>query len=496
MIPKPLLILLAALLAPATIARADGPTFEREIGPILAKRCATCHNTKKVDNVDLSGGLALDSFEAATRGTAEHRVVEPGKPDESELYRRLIDPDEDRRMPMMDDPLPEDQRELIKRWIADGAPRGLTIASATTTPKVIRRLVRSLDVVLASPKKGGDSLALKVGPLPAVAALAFRGDGRLLAIGTSGRVVLWDLDDRRPSAVLGEIPGPVHALAFSRDGRRLAVGAGLAARSGTVRIYEVPGGTLLHDFEGHTDAVYAVALRPDGGQLASAGFDQTVRTWSLLDGQPMGVFKGHSSFVDDLAYTPDGQSLLSAGKDGSIRRIDAATTRGARTYSDHDEEVLALAVRPDGSGFVSAGLEPQIRWWATDRDKPIRKVGGHSGPVHALAFSGDGKHLISAGGDATVRLWDGASGTFRRRLPGPTDWQYAVALDAHGRRAAAAGWDGLVRVWDAESGALQQTLIVPPTDDPGWTAWLAVGPEGEWISSDDLKELVRTVKNK
>lgn len=490
-------ILLAALLAPAAIAAADEPpTYERDVGPILAKRCAACHNAKKLDDPDLSGGLALDSFEAATRGTAEHRVIEPGKPDASELYRRLVDPDEDRRMPMLDDPLPEPQTSMIRAWIAAGAPRGMPVARPATTPKAPTRAARTLDVVLSSPKKDGPAIALKVGPLPAVGALAFRGDGRLLAIGTSGRVVLWDLDDQQPAAVLGDLPGPIHALAFSRDGRRLALGAGLPARSGSVRVYAVPGGALLHDFEGHTDAVYAVALRPDGRQLASAGYDQTVRTWSLVDGRPLGVFTGHSSVVDDLAYTPDGHSLISAGKDGGIRRIDAETAQGARTYSDHEDEVLALAVRPDGSGFVTSGMEPQLRWWSLDRDKPTRKVGGHSGPVHALAFSGDGRHLISAGGDGTVRLWDGASGTFRRRLPGPTDWQYAVALSADGHLAAAAGWDGLVRLWDTETGALQLTLIVPPSDQAHATSWLALAPDGHWTASDDLRELVRVPEKK
>src|SRR6185437_12390793 len=108
------------------------PTYERDIKPLLAKRCATCHAAKKVDDPDISGGLALDSYEAALAGTKAHKVIEPRKPEASELVRRLTDPDEDRRMPLQDKPLGEPQRRLIERWIAAGAPRGEASAHDTT----------------------------------------------------------------------------------------------------------------------------------------------------------------------------------------------------------------------------------------------------------------------------------------------------------------------------------------------------------------------------
>src|SRR4051794_25069692 len=72
--------LLTMLLVVAMPCWADGPpTYERDIRPLLARRCTVCHNAKKLADPDISAGLALDTFEAALAGTKDHRVVVAGK---------------------------------------------------------------------------------------------------------------------------------------------------------------------------------------------------------------------------------------------------------------------------------------------------------------------------------------------------------------------------------------------------------------------------------
>jgi WD40 repeat protein len=491
------------------------PTYERDIKPLFARRCVVCHKTSHRDDPDVSGGLALDSLAGILAGTPREKVVVPGRSASSELVRRLTDRDEDRRMPLQDKPLSDRHRELVRRWVDAGAPAGVALATAARAApgaKLPNRLrsVRSLEVVLPCEVKlapaslnassgGALAVSLRVGPLPPVTALAISGDNRLLAVGTYAQVVLWDLEEGRPGGSIVDIPGPVRALAFSRDGRRLALGAGLPARSGVVRIYTVPDGTKVNDFAGHDDVVAAVALRPDGAQVASASFDQTVRLWNLGLDRPDGVFRGHSDFVSAVVYTRDGRALLTAGKDRTIKRVSVRTLKEERTYSGHDDDVLALAIHPDGKRFVSAGNEPQIRWWNLSDDKPHFERGGHSGSVHQLVFSGDGQRLISAGSDRGVRLWDGRTGQPIRQLAGAVDWQYAVAISDDGRLAAAGGWDGLARLWDTRTGGLRATLVQPPSAagrpgidaEPPGTAWFALASGGYVAGSPELLQMAR-----
>ncbi len=119
-LPRSLPLLAAGLFA-AGPAAAAGPDFNREIRPILSENCFACHGQ---DPVRREGKLRLDEREGAVAVRDGIAAVVPGRPDESELLRRLASTDATEVMPPPEahKSVTPAQREVLRAWIAAGAP--------------------------------------------------------------------------------------------------------------------------------------------------------------------------------------------------------------------------------------------------------------------------------------------------------------------------------------------------------------------------------------
>ena len=95
--------------------------FESQIKPLLSDRCFACHGP---DEKARKADLRLYSREGAFAQLDDDLfVITPGKPQASELYRRITATDPDDLMPPPDSKrtLSAGERELIRRWIEQGA---------------------------------------------------------------------------------------------------------------------------------------------------------------------------------------------------------------------------------------------------------------------------------------------------------------------------------------------------------------------------------------
>jgi hypothetical protein len=111
-----------------SFARAQTPVeptdidFSHDIRPLLSDRCFRCHGP---DSATREAGLRLDVREVAVGELESGTVaVVPGNLGASELIARIDSQDESMRMPPIDSgkSLSDEERALLRRWVAEGAP--------------------------------------------------------------------------------------------------------------------------------------------------------------------------------------------------------------------------------------------------------------------------------------------------------------------------------------------------------------------------------------
>lgn len=108
-------------LMPTVLCRAQSKVdFGRDVQPILADRCYACHGP---DAEAREAKLRLDVRDVAIALKRRGAAIVPGKPEESKLVKLIHSEDVDERMPPAEfkKPLSEQQKQVLVRWIEQGA---------------------------------------------------------------------------------------------------------------------------------------------------------------------------------------------------------------------------------------------------------------------------------------------------------------------------------------------------------------------------------------
>jgi hypothetical protein len=452
------------------------PPSWSDVAAILNKHCVSCHGPKEA-----KGELRVDSHAALLKGGDAGEAVTPGKAHESFLIKLV----EHRKKPPMPPPnkgkkLADAEIAVLRAWIAAGAPgpRAGEGARAVEIPKIVP----------------------KVAPRRAVHALAWDPKSGLLAAARPGGV---DLVDPRTHAVVRTFgtPGTANDLAFSADGRLLAVAGGEPGVSGAVHLWDAAGtGTAPPVvLQGHADAVYSLALSPDGRLLATGGYDREILLWDLATRKPVRTLRGHNEAVFDLAFRPDGKILASASADRTLKLWDVESGQRRDTLTESTKALHAATWTPDGRHVLAGGVDNRIRAWEVSADakegtNPIRaSVFAHEGALLAIRVSADGKTLLSSADDRTVKLFDAADYAPRLVLEVQPDWPAAVGFALGDRQVAVGRLDGTIAFYDVATGKL--AAIPKPETSALAPRGLRRGSEAEFrVSGKNLGALgaVRT----
>lgn len=370
-------------------------------------------------------------------------------------------------------------------------PDGQTLAVMESGPTIhLLSLADGSVVESLKAKQGGSRLAVSPDG---------QTIGHLLPFG----VRLWrraEADTTSAFQASGE-PGVASSLAFSPDGQLVAVGFG--SGDGSVRVWRVADGALLHTLVGHENVVEALVFSPDGQVLVSGSWDHTVRLWRIADGASLGTFGEHPERISSLAFAPDGRTLAIGLDDNTVGLWNVESQERRLVLEGHTSAPRVLAFAPSGEELLSSALGEVGRWrvadgalltalasevtpstapvflpdgrsvavgtwrgavlrWKLADRSPLLALRGHVSPVTGVAASPDGELLASSSLEGQVQLWRLTDLTLLRRL-GFIEALFDVAFAPDGRTLAAGGYWGNVRLWRVDDGVEIRRLS--PGDD-------------------------------
>lgn len=412
------------------------PDFQKDVLPILEVNCLPCHNTTRSE-----AALNLESPALMMVGGDAGSALKPGDAKGSLMYRVCAKLEKPYMPPAQNKVgahrLSEAEVALVGDWINAGAKgEAKEREKVVWTPlqgalRMVRSLVVSPDGCTVFAGRGGAVDALAVGDgavagrfdapkrsgLPVgdihpdfVSALAVSKDGRLLATGSFGEVIVWKRDDgarlRRESepllsgvtrwvvmeggGVLGvggedsvvchgdelekgpRVSAEVAQVVRSGDGLMLAT----LDAEGLVRVYERRSGSWM---ERDLSEGKWVALSRDANGLM-VGVRKDGRVSELLE-ETRDRFKVDGKGVRRMVPTRGGWALV-AGDGGSVMMVDAAGKPMGGAYADANlGAVERLWAVDGGDAVVCEGAKGAVHVLKTDGKGVVLKIAERSGPA-------------------------------------------------------------------------------------------------------------------
>ncbi|XP_053715871.1 phospholipase A-2-activating protein [Synchiropus splendidus] len=193
----------------------------------------------------------------------------------------------------------------------------------------------------------------------------------------------------------------------------------------------------LYTLKGHKNTVCTLAAGKFG-TLLSGSWDTTAKVW--LNEKCMMTLQGHSAAVWAVAILPEQGLMLSGSADKTIRLWKAG--RCERTFTGHEDCVRALAVI-SSSEFFSCSNDTSIRRW-TVTGECVQVYHSHTNYIYSMDVFPNCKDFVSTGEDRTLRIWKGGECSQTIRLPAQSVW--CCCILPNGDIAVGAS-DGIIRIF-------------------------------------------------
>ncbi len=338
---------LAVSQEPGLPTRSDSANlFSERIAPVLASRCIACHCDRLAESEYRMGRVD----QLFVPGASGEMPVVAGDPQASELLRRLVSTNPDEQMPPDSEPLPADEIESIRQWIAEGA----TVVGSEQ--KLLGQIADDADRKTTAPEHYPRALP--------ISSLAWAADGQSVWVSGYHEITRWNVADGKLAERIGQLGRRVACISASADGKWIAVSSGIPGQAGTVSLHSISDTSSTIILFRDVDIPASIAFAPRSQQIAIGGADGVLRVIDVNTGKTVFQAAAHADAIQEVQWSSDGQQLMSASRDRTARLLRVEGWQWIAAYDKHERAVGG--VTRIQTGIVTLDETGKLRVWTSD----------------------------------------------------------------------------------------------------------------------------------
>jgi ribosomal RNA-processing protein 9 len=129
-------------------------------------------------------------------------------------------------------------------------------------------------------------------------------------------------------------------------------------------------------YQGHTDAILAVAASQDGRFVVTGGRDRRIIVWNAVDLKPLKIFTQHRDAVTGLAFRRGTNQLYSSSRDRTIKTWSLNELAYVETLFGHQDEVVDVAALAQERCISVGARDRTARLWKVVEETQLVFRGG------------------------------------------------------------------------------------------------------------------------
>ena len=224
---------------------------------------------------------------------------------------------------------------------------------------------------------------------------------RFITLSLSGKIIIWDIDTKKPVSLLKGNTSDILSLAFDPVNNKIAGGS----KDGKILIWDQEG-KLVRNFIGHSSDVKTVSFNAQGTKLITASSTE-VKIWDENNFNQLKTINPDSKSIRAIkvSYNLDKIAIVTGNRSIEIWDIENYIKEYELPKANHD--IKSIEFSPDDKYIAIGGEDGCLSIINLTTKETTNEISdAHTAALAGLKFTIDGLKLITGGYDGKIKIWN------------------------------------------------------------------------------------------